>query len=691
MTGEYFSWLSHDDLYEKNKIEDQINIVRSIGRNDVVVAANAKVLYANGIVREELIDKDLFGYFDIFLSISAEIGVNGCTLLIPRKALVENNGFDTNLPVTQDYDLWFRLNKSYEFVLLEKNLVISRRHDKQDSVVKQKKCFEDSDKLHYDFLNDIAYERFEAFFKSNHKNIKKAWDSYCLYKTNGYKKTASMILKNILKYHYNNNANKFLEVFESEIGIIIKSDLAGGEKNKKRVLFFSSVWHRGGIERVLSHIFNNLSEKYDLFLVVNDDKNQNNLGYSLPDDMSYIKINNQNQIAELINVLSLFDIDVFVGNPNFSNVFLDIYPLLEGTLIKSVAYNHGHYFLPYMCDGYLYPTALKIKEAYSKADYVVWLSQIACNVYNIDNNNGVYLPDPVNLVPDKKAKKVANKKILAVGRFDDEIKRIDNILLTFKELHKINHEYHLEVVGYCPISLELPWQDNVTLEEFIKNENIPVDNIKFWGIREDVSRFYDEASFLLMASRCEGFAMVLVEALSHGTPCACFEYIGIEEIIQSGQNGWVLPQGGYAGMAERIDSSINNKKAYREMSRRSLESVKKYGIDSFCDKWEELICQTINGCDNARGVFLPSNGLSDDDYRRIILEYEKLLNIAVKNFINNKNVGCTIQGNGNTIRIRLKDLLHRFKVSIKREGIFLTGEKIIRKVYKKVKCKISGV
>ena len=225
MTGSYFSWLSHDDLYEKTKIEDQVKLAQSLQTDDTIVVCNARVLFQNGIKKEGLIDKKTFKYFDIFLAISADVGINGCTLLIPKKALVESGGFNVDLPVTQDYDLWFRLSHTYKykFVLLDKNLVVYRRHDEQDSVKKQQMCLEAADDLHYEILNNIDYEQIRNYLLADKANSKYILRNYNLYKKRGHKKTALMMLKNILRYYYENDIEKFYRIYDSEIGTNIGS------------------------------------------------------------------------------------------------------------------------------------------------------------------------------------------------------------------------------------------------------------------------------------------------------------------------------------------------------------------------------------------------------------------------------------------------------------------------------------
>jgi hypothetical protein len=176
-----------------------------------------KVLFESGIKKKENIDVSTFNFIDIFLSTSAQVGLNGCSLLIPKKAFEICGSFDPNLPLTQDYDLWFRLKDRYRFILLDKNLVISRRHSEQDSVKKNTQLLEAGDNLHNNFLSTISYERFEEYFNNSKRNIMYAYDNYRVYRLRGYKKTSSKILMNILRYYYENDKNKFYAVFSTEL------------------------------------------------------------------------------------------------------------------------------------------------------------------------------------------------------------------------------------------------------------------------------------------------------------------------------------------------------------------------------------------------------------------------------------------------------------------------------------------
>ena len=54
MQGEWFSWLSHDDIYKPNKIELQINRLQEILITETIENLYKHVLYSNS----ELIDRN---------------------------------------------------------------------------------------------------------------------------------------------------------------------------------------------------------------------------------------------------------------------------------------------------------------------------------------------------------------------------------------------------------------------------------------------------------------------------------------------------------------------------------------------------------------------------------------------------------------------------------------------------------
>jgi glycosyltransferase involved in cell wall biosynthesis len=157
MTGEYFSWLSHDDLYLPDKIASQLDcLASSLSDRALIVYGNCAV-FTGDSAKSQAVDVPDAGlkYFRYLLATSS--AVHGCALLIPKSAF-DNGGFDVSKPTTQDYDMWFRLAGAFDFVKLDKTLVLARQHPAQDSVKKRKKVRAEKNAIYCSFLAQLGPE-----------------------------------------------------------------------------------------------------------------------------------------------------------------------------------------------------------------------------------------------------------------------------------------------------------------------------------------------------------------------------------------------------------------------------------------------------------------------------------------------------------------------------------------------------
>lgn len=161
MKGEYFSWLSHDDIYLPTKIETQIKYII-----DNKLQNKKVILFAN----YELIDKDSMliqkvELDHLMLTEKPEYSllrgcINGITLLIPASAFEEHGLFDSSLKCTQDYDMWRRVVNTYKFIHMKNILTQTRIHAFQDSN-KQPNVVEEGDSLWIGMMEDLSKEKKE--------------------------------------------------------------------------------------------------------------------------------------------------------------------------------------------------------------------------------------------------------------------------------------------------------------------------------------------------------------------------------------------------------------------------------------------------------------------------------------------------------------------------------------------------
>jgi len=136
MKGEYFSWLSHDDVYYPEKVEKQIEALSDISnKNPVIIYSGFEFMDENGKIITTFFSNNSYNYEKLnnpYYPILKGI-LHGCTLLIPKKCFEEIGIFDTRLKATQDYDLWLKMFPSYKIIFVPEILVKSRIHSEQGS------------------------------------------------------------------------------------------------------------------------------------------------------------------------------------------------------------------------------------------------------------------------------------------------------------------------------------------------------------------------------------------------------------------------------------------------------------------------------------------------------------------------------------------------------------------------------
>ena len=135
MKGEYFSWLSHDDLYLPKKLAHQMKLLHQCGDPRQLVAGGyyivdgAKhplaVMDFHRLYPKDKLETPLFPVF--------HCAVNGCTMLIHRSHFDRVGVFDEALPTTQDYELWFRMLRGQKLLYTRSIDMVSRAHSGQTS------------------------------------------------------------------------------------------------------------------------------------------------------------------------------------------------------------------------------------------------------------------------------------------------------------------------------------------------------------------------------------------------------------------------------------------------------------------------------------------------------------------------------------------------------------------------------
>ena len=144
MTGEYFSWLSHDDAYSPDKIKNSVDLLianQAIDKKTVAFTGGYFINSSDSKIKNFPVcfaENKLYSGAEVVDVMTKKGTLNGCCMLIPKKAFEEVGGFDESLRYSQDSLMWYRIFLSeYSLVSDNKPNVMYRLHRKQTSQLRR--------------------------------------------------------------------------------------------------------------------------------------------------------------------------------------------------------------------------------------------------------------------------------------------------------------------------------------------------------------------------------------------------------------------------------------------------------------------------------------------------------------------------------------------------------------------------
>lgn len=139
MCGEWFAWLSHDDIWLPENIEKHVEHIAQDPGKGVYYGGYS---YMNP-QREIIYGNNGCWYpkgSDLRHMLRSGNYIHGITSLISKRCFTSVGCFNESLRCTQDYELWFRIAQKYELSLLPKRLAITRIHPAQIGNVRRDHC-----------------------------------------------------------------------------------------------------------------------------------------------------------------------------------------------------------------------------------------------------------------------------------------------------------------------------------------------------------------------------------------------------------------------------------------------------------------------------------------------------------------------------------------------------------------------
>lgn len=166
MKGEYFAWLSHDDLIDPEHIEKLVEYVSIEGNEKSIPYASFKIIDERGNLNvEQTIIAQVY-CFDYKTSVInndytlLKGEINGGSVLIPKEAFEKYGLFDEDQRITQERDMWSRLIKEYKFINIPYVTASIRKHSQQVTNTNPL-VLSETYKKNLEIIKDMSDERIE--------------------------------------------------------------------------------------------------------------------------------------------------------------------------------------------------------------------------------------------------------------------------------------------------------------------------------------------------------------------------------------------------------------------------------------------------------------------------------------------------------------------------------------------------
>ncbi len=396
------------------------------------------------------------------------------------------------------------------------------------------------------------------------------------------------------------------------------------EQNKKIVLVDECIDRVGGVERVICTLANSLSEKYDVTVISE---------YKL-NETPFYEYNSNVKIQYLMN--NTKQKSSTLKNKNLKYYFYRSFEKLKSKIllkqrIKKITYHSNEmshasviifgrvymalHFLPFLNKRenckiivrdaiHLKYYSKKIQEQIltyfpNKVDEFIVSSDESIKAYQeffkekSVNMKKIY--NPLGIIPNIEYH-FANKKIISIGRLDEQ-KGFETLIRAMAQVHNKYEDWSLEIYGSGTYEKKL--QDEIEKQK-------AEEYIKILPAVHDVVSVFNQSSIFVLPSRYEGYANVLVEAMSCGIPCISFDWLmGADEIIEDGENGilvHLVDREGYfnglnyaqdaMSLAEKIAFLIESPTVCDEMSKKATQIVNERSINVIVQKWTSMILDT---------------------------------------------------------------------------------------------------
>lgn len=372
----------------------------------------------------------------------------------------------------------------------------------------------------------------------------------------------------------------------------------------KIAFIISSVCDRGGVERIIIDRANYLaSEGHEVTIICTAQNKQSGIAYPIDSNINVIVsdmyfcpgctiISNPigffRKYLEYRRMIKSFVNQIICGlQPDI--VTMNTYSPVEicskvPVVVESHSIRGSEYWNPIK--------EYALRKIVKKADVTVSLTERDALKWKEARRVEV-IPNFTNVTPEKICD-YSSHKALAIGRLGNQ-KGFDMLIDAWKIVNRYHQDWILDIFGEGALKQKL--QKRIS-------DNQLGHSVRLCGNTNCVEKEFASHSVFVLSSRFEGFALVLIETITCGTPCVAFDCpTGPAEIITNGDNGLLIPYEKLSPkeriekLAEGIIYMIEHPEERIRLGERGMNSIKQFNRDLIMKRWDDLYSSIITNKD----------------------------------------------------------------------------------------------
>nr|MEC9417224.1 glycosyltransferase family 4 protein [Pseudomonadota bacterium] len=194
----------------------------------------------------------------------------------------------------------------------------------------------------------------------------------------------------------------------------------------------------------------------------------------------------------------------------------------------------------------------------------------------------IVIPNPVTPLPRAMPRPDAGRRVVAVGRLDRQ-KGFDILIASFAQVVERVPDAVLTIYGEGP--------ERSALEKQISDLGLQ-EAVRLSGVTQVPGEWVSPGDVFALSSRFEGFANVVLEAMSSGMAVVSVDCPwGPSEIVQDGTTGLLVPMGSKEALATAITRVLTDPELRGSFCEAGPPSLDRFSTATVLAKWDETISQ----------------------------------------------------------------------------------------------------